>query len=39
MVIAAFIAKDGHGWLNMIDAIEQSCDVYLYELAKRWLNV
>ena len=27
--------KDGHGWLNMIDAIEQSCDVYLYELAKR----
>ena len=27
--------KEGHGWLNMIDAIEQSCDVYLYELAKR----
>ena len=27
--------KDGHGWLNMVQAIEQSCDVYLYELAKR----
>jgi len=25
----------GHGWLDMNGAIEQSCDVYLYELAKR----
>jgi penicillin-binding protein 2 len=27
--------KYGHGWVNMVEAIEQSCDVYLYELAKR----
>ena len=25
-------AKDGHGKLNLIEAIEQSCDVYFYEL-------
>jgi len=25
-------AKDGHGKLNLIQAIEQSCDVYFYEL-------
>ena len=27
--------KHGHGWMNMVQAIEQSCDVYLYELARR----
>jgi penicillin-binding protein 2 len=27
--------KYGHGHLDMIGALEQSCDVYLYELAKR----
>ena len=25
-------AKDGHGQLNLMEAIEQSCDVYFYEL-------
>ncbi|MEM1400735.1 MAG: penicillin-binding protein 2, partial [Pseudomonadota bacterium] len=25
----------GHGWMNLNDAIEQSCDVYFYELALR----
>ena len=25
-------AKDGHGLLNLTEAIEQSCDVYFYEL-------
>jgi len=25
----------GHGWLDMRQAIEQSCDVYMYELGKR----
>ena len=25
-------AKDGHGKLNLIEAIERSCDVYFYEL-------
>ena len=25
-------AKDGHGRLNLMEAIEQSCDVYFYEL-------
>ena len=25
-------AKEGHGLLNLTDAIEQSCDVYFYEL-------
>ena len=27
--------KHGHGWLDLIGAIEQSCDVYFYELAQR----
>ncbi len=27
--------RAGHGALDMIGAIEQSCDVYLYEIAKR----
>jgi penicillin-binding protein 2 len=27
--------KHGHGWLDMIGGIQQSCDVYFYELAKR----
>lgn len=27
--------KHGHGWLDQIGAIEQSCDVYFYELAQR----
>lgn len=27
--------QHGHGWLNMVQAIEQSCDVYLYDLARR----
>ncbi|MBH68698.1 MAG: penicillin-binding protein 2 [Rhodospirillaceae bacterium] len=27
--------KHGHGRLDMIEAIEQSCDVYLYDLARR----
>lgn len=25
----------GHGWVNMIQAIEQSCDIYFYEMARR----
>lgn len=25
----------GHGWLDMFGALEQSCDIYLYEMAKR----
>tara|TARA_A100001015_G_scaffold262263_1_gene308373 strand:- start:167 stop:2089 length:1923 start_codon:yes stop_codon:yes gene_type:complete len=25
-------AKDGHGYVNLMEAIEQSCDVYFYEL-------
>ena len=25
-------ADDGHGYLNLLEAIEQSCDVYFYEL-------
>ena len=25
-------ADDGHGQLNLLEAIEQSCDVYFYEL-------
>jgi penicillin-binding protein 2 len=25
----------GHGWVNMHQAIEQSCDIYFYDLAKR----
>ena len=27
--------KHGHGWLDLVTAIEQSCDVYFYELAQR----
>ncbi len=27
--------KRGHGWVNMRQAIEQSCDVYFYDLARR----
>ncbi len=27
--------KGGHGWVNAHDAIEQSCDVYFYDLAWR----
>ena len=27
--------KHGHGWLDMVGAIERSCDVYFYELAQR----
>jgi penicillin-binding protein 2 len=25
----------GHGWLNLVQGITQSCDVYFYEVAKR----
>lgn len=25
----------GHGWMGMHDAIEQSCDVYFYEIARK----
>jgi penicillin-binding protein 2 len=25
----------GHGWLDMHDAIEQSCDIYFYDVARR----
>ncbi len=27
--------RGGHGWKNMVEAIEQSCDVYFYDLALR----
>ena len=27
--------RHGHGWVNMHEALQQSCDVYFYELAKR----
>jgi len=27
--------KHGHGWQDMIDAHENSCDVYFYDIAKR----
>ena len=27
--------RHGHGWVDMFDALEQSCDVYFYEMAKR----
>ena len=27
--------KDGHGWVNLRDAIKVSCDVYFYNLGKR----
>ncbi|MEL6477715.1 MAG: penicillin-binding protein 2 [Pseudomonadota bacterium] len=28
-------SRGGHGWLNMRRAIERSCDVYFYEIARR----
>ena len=27
--------RGGHGWMNLDDAITQSCDVYFYEASKR----
>ncbi len=27
--------KHGHGWLDLVGAIEQSCDIYFYELAQQ----
>jgi penicillin-binding protein 2 len=27
--------KEGHGWMNLREAIKQSCDVYFYTLGKR----
>lgn len=27
--------KHGHGWMDMNSAIQQSCDVYFYEISKR----
>lgn len=27
--------RGGHGWMNMNDALAQSCDVYFYEIARR----
>ena len=27
--------KHGHGWLDLLGAIEQSCDIYFYELAHK----
>jgi len=27
--------RTGHGWMDMEDAIEQSCDVYFYEVARK----
>ena len=27
--------KDGHGYVDLVDAIRESCDVYFYELAQR----
>jgi len=27
--------KNGHGYVNLIDALRESCDVYFYELAQR----
>ena len=27
--------REGHGWMNLDDAITQSCDVYFYEAAQR----
>ena len=26
--------REGHGWINMHESIEQSCDVYYYEVAR-----
>lgn len=25
----------GHGWMDMVESLEQSCDVYYYEIARR----
>ena len=27
--------KNGHGYVNLVDALRESCDVYFYELAQR----
>ena len=27
--------RGGHGWLDMVDAIAQSCDTYFYDLSRR----
>ena len=27
--------KEGHGWVNLRDAIKVSCDVYFYDLGRR----
>ncbi|MDX1483914.1 MAG: penicillin-binding protein 2 [Alphaproteobacteria bacterium] len=27
--------KHGHGWLDMVGGLQQSCDVYFYDLARR----
>lgn len=27
--------KKGHGWMDMVSALQQSCDVYFYEVARR----
>ena len=27
--------KHGHGWINLVEGLQQSCDVYFYELAKQ----
>ncbi|MEL7372817.1 MAG: penicillin-binding transpeptidase domain-containing protein, partial [Myxococcota bacterium] len=28
--------RGGHGWMNLDDAVTQSCDVYFYEASKRF---
>jgi penicillin-binding protein 2 len=30
-----WIHPGGHGWLNVVEALQQSCDVFFYEAAKR----
>ena len=27
--------KDGHDWVNLIEGLQKSCDIYFYELAKK----
>ena len=27
--------KDGHGWVNLTDALKHSCDIYFYQIALR----
>ena len=27
--------RGGHGWMNLSDSLEQSCDVYYYDIARR----